>query len=533
MRGLAIAVLVTAVAAVSVRWGSFVAGGSDSYCYIHQAERWADVLVATVGRPFTGRQTTGRLQSVEPLAVQAPWPNAPLTFAPAGHIPSPTVAGAIAPICPPGLSILMAPLVAVAGAPAAFALIPLFGAMLVLATCLVGARFGAPIGVGAAVLAAASPVFLYQVVQPMSDVPAAALWLLAVAGATGTKPRHVTLAGIATSVAILVRPNLLPLGFAIGLFLLLRPERTPRQRLRAAATFAAASAPGCIAVAFIQQALYGSPLASGYGSLDALFSLDHVWPNAERYISWLVQTHTPAIALALLAPLLLPGALTMLLLGLFAINLALYLPYVEFADWSFARFLLPTLPLVLILVVATIDALWQRFVAPRIIAGASRAPNARWRSSRLVLAVTVAALAALFIRTAIDRNAFQLQRLESRFERAGLFVRDRLPANAFIITSWQSGSVRFYGNRRTFTWDSLDPMWLEGAIAFLRERGYEPYLMFERWEEPAFRSRFAATPIGALDWPPAAEIGGQVRIYRPDDRSRYLEGTGPVTEYAR
>src|ERR671919_1176676 len=109
MRGLAIAVLVTAVAAVSLRWGSFVAGGSDSYCYVHQAERWADLLVATAGQPFTGR-----LQPVEPLALEAPWPNAPLTFAPAGHIPSPTVPGAIAPVCPSGLSILMAPLVAVA-----------------------------------------------------------------------------------------------------------------------------------------------------------------------------------------------------------------------------------------------------------------------------------------------------------------------------------------------------------------------------------------------------------------------------------
>jgi hypothetical protein len=522
MRGLAIALLVTAVAAVSVRWGSFVAGGSDSYCYIHQAERWAQAFVA---RPFTGR-----LQAPEPLALEAPWPNAPLTFAPAGHIPSPTVPGGIAPICPSGLSILMAPLVAVAGAPAAFALIPLFGAALILATYLVGARFGAPIGLGAAVLAAASPVFLYQVVQPMSDVPAAALWLLAVAGATGTKPRHVALGGIASSAAILVRPNLLPLGLAIGLFLLLRPERTPRQRLRAAALYAAASAPGCIAVALIQQAFYGSPLASGYGSLTVLFSVDHIWPNAERYLSWLVQTHTPAIALALVAPVLLPGALTALLLGLFAVNLALYLPYVEFTDWSFARFLLPTLPLVLILVVATVDAALRRIVASRPI-GAAYA--ARAVASRIGLAILVTVLAVFFVRAAIDRSAFQLQRLEARFERAGLFVRDRLPANAFVITSWQSGSVRFYGRRKTLTWDSLDPMWLEGAIAFLRARGYEPYLMFERWEEPAFRNRFAGTPIGALDWPPAAEIGGQVRIYRPNDRARFLEGSAPPTEYAR
>ena len=64
-------------------------------------------------------------------------------------------------------------------------------------------------------------------------------------------------------------------------------------------------------------------------------------------------------------------------------------------------------------------------------------------------------------------------------------------------------------------------------------RGHEPYLLFERWEEPLFRQRFAGSAIGRLDWPPAVEIAGQVRLYRPDDRERYLNGAGSATEYAR
>jgi hypothetical protein len=39
--------------------------------------------------------------------------------------------------------------------------------------------------------------------------------------------------------------------------------------------------------------------------------------------------------------------------------------------------------------------------------------------------------------------------------------------------------------------------------------------------------------MAKLDWPPAAEIAGQVRIYRPDDRDRYLRGDAAPTEYAR
>src|SRR5688500_17720196 len=111
MRAVALMLLLVAVALVSIRWGSFVAGGSDSFCYVHQAEQWA----------------AGRLHVVEPLALQAPWPEAPLSFAPAGYIPSPTVPGAIAPVCPVGLSMAMAPLVLVGGPRAAFLVIPLFG----------------------------------------------------------------------------------------------------------------------------------------------------------------------------------------------------------------------------------------------------------------------------------------------------------------------------------------------------------------------------------------------------------------------
>jgi hypothetical protein len=98
MRRVIVALLALAAMVVGIRWGTSVAGGSDSYCYLHQAERWASVL-----------RQVGRLQVPEPLALGAPWPDAPLTFAPAGHIPSPTVPGAIVPICAAGLSIAMAP----------------------------------------------------------------------------------------------------------------------------------------------------------------------------------------------------------------------------------------------------------------------------------------------------------------------------------------------------------------------------------------------------------------------------------------
>jgi hypothetical protein len=517
MKAAVMVALLAAVLAAGIRWGTFVAGGSDSYCYAHQAERWASLLGRGLGGP------PGGLQVPEPLALEAPWPNALLTFAPAGHIPSGTVPGALVPVCASGLSIAMAPVLAIAGRDAIFFVVPIFGVLLIAATRAIGSRFGARVGIAAAVLTACSPVFLYQLVQPMSDVPAAALWLTAVAAATGTGRRGAALAGIATSGAVLIRPNLVPLAVPIGLFLLLRPERAWRERIRAAVTYGAWSLPGCLGVALIQRTFYGSAMASGYGTLDSIFSAANVAPNAGRYIAWLSETHTPIWMLSAAALVLLPGALTRLLAALVLVNVALYLPYHVFNEWSYLRFLLPAIPLILVLVVASVDAIWRRMAAGPL------------RGSRpaYVLAALTLVLALFFVREARDRSVFRLQAFEARYARGGEFVARRLPANALVITSWQSGSVRFYSGRTTLVWDSLDPAWLDRAVGDLRRRGFEPFLLFERWEEPIFRQRFAGSPLGALDWPPMAEVATQVRVYRPGDRERYVRGEQPPTEYVQ
>ena len=537
--GTYVALLAIIVFAAGVHWGTFVVGGSDSYCYVHQAEAWA----------------AGRLQQVEPLALEAPWPAAPLTFAPAGHIPSPTIRGAAVPICPAGLSIAMAPFLRVGtalGRPdAVFIVVPLFGALLIGAAYTLGARFSTCAGLSAALLVACSPAFLFQLMQPMSDVPAAALWVLAAACASSRNRRAPLWAGIATSGAILIRPNLLPMGLVLGLHFLLpeseygagaameseyalpgartptpgiRSDRTPTPNgrtptpggVRRALTFALASAPGCSAVAVIQQVFYGSPFSTGYGPLTGLFALDHVVPNATRYATWMWQSHTPVWLIALAAPLLLPRRLTTLLFALIVANVICYLPYVVFNDWWYLRFLLPAIAMLLVLTAATIDVLLRGV-----------------KGRGLAVAAITAAICVLFVGEARGRQVFGLQQVERRYERAGLYVASHLPANAIVITSWESGSVRFYGHRKTVVWDVLDPMWLDRTIEYSRSRGLEPYLLFEAWEEPVFRQRFAGSMLARLDWPPAAEIAGQVRIYRPDDRQRYLNGDAPPTDYAR
>jgi hypothetical protein len=138
------------------------------------------------------------------------------------------------------------------------------------------------------------------------------------------------------------------------------------------------------------------------------------------------------------------------------------------------------------------------------------------------------------VRHARDGSTFRLQQMEARFERAGRFVRDRLPANAIVFALWESGSVRYYGQRNTIVWDQLDPAWLDRAVEYVRARRLRPYFLFEGAEEATFRARFAATSaVGAVDWPPVADVLSRVRIYDPEDRQRYLAGQRVSPEYVR
>ena len=92
------------------------------------------------------------------------------------------------------------------------------------------------------------------------------------------------MAGIAAAIAILVRPNLVPLAAVLGAWILWRRrDAAEGNRLHDALAFAAGVVPACLAIAWINQSLFGSPLASGYGDAGNLFSVANVWTNVPRY----------------------------------------------------------------------------------------------------------------------------------------------------------------------------------------------------------------------------------------------------------
>jgi hypothetical protein len=506
--GLAAAASV-AVLMLGLLKGTHVAGGADSYGYASQADLWAH----------------GTLQVDQPLMDEMTWPLAREAMAPLGYRPA-IQGAAIVPVYGPGLPMVMGVFARVAGRPAVFYVVPAFGALAVWATYLMGSRLaGGAVGVAGAALLATSPAFLYQLMQPMSDVPAAAWWAFTLALLTFEAPAALLMAGLSAGAAILTRANLAPLLAVIGVALV--AKATTRRGSRQAALFAVGVVPGCVAAALLNAHWYGSPFSNGYGSFHYLYQAANVWPNLAGYPRWLLDSETPVVLLALAAPFLLPRtagvhegaraprATAVMWLAFVLTVFGCYAFYAPFDAWWYLRFLLPAFAPLTVLAAVGIATIAAR------VAG---------RARLLAVSALVAVIGWHGIRYAIDHATFHLREGEQKYVAVGQYIAARLPERGVFLAVQYSGSVRYYSGRLTIRFDLIDPKWLERAIDDLRRRGYHPYVLLDEDEEVSFRARFAAdSPLGALDWPPIARLQRtpSVKIYDPA-HARPPDGRLPV-----
>jgi Dolichyl-phosphate-mannose-protein mannosyltransferase len=477
--------------------GAQVAAGSDGYGYASQADLWVH----------------GMLRVEQPLMDQMTWPVARQAMAPLGYRPA-VQGAAIVPVYGPGLPMLMAVFAWVAGRPAVFYVVPALGGLAIWATYLMGRRLaGRVVGVVAAILLATSPVFLFQLVQPMSDVPAACWWALTLALLLFASPAAAFTAGLSAGAAILTRANLAPLLGVIGAFLVW--NATSRLAVRRAMLFAAGAVPGCATAAVLNAIWYGSAFKSGYGSFDYLYQAANLWPNVTRYPRWLLESQTPIVVLAIVAPFLLPRTAVssetagqprktaVMWLAFISAVLACYVFYAPFDAWWYLRFLLPAFGPLAVLTAVGIVSISTR------VAG---------RARLLAVAAVVAVLGWHGVRYAIDHSTFMMKRGEQKYAAVGNYIATRMPERAVFLSIQHSGSARYYSGRLTIRFDWIDPKWLDRALDDLRSRGYHPYFLLEEFEEPQFRERFAAdSPLGALNWPPIARLPRtpDVKIYDP------------------
>ncbi len=487
---------------LSINANLFVAGGTDSSGYISAADLWRR---AEVHRP-------------EPLAFWPAWPHTIDSTAPVGYRPGP-IRGTEVQVYPFGFPLLIAAATAIGGPLAAHLVAPVMGALLVLCTFALGRLIAGNLaGLVAAVLVAASPITLFQMVDAMSDVPAAACWagawLLAARGTVGGSAT----AGLLAALAMTMRPNLAPLAIVVATVACVaassRGALAEKRRWWAAAAFIAAAAMGPALVLWSQSALYGNAVASGYPGQAGFFALAHVLPNAALYLRLLATTHTlvPLVGLFLVplvifrpgtAPLL-PAArlMTLSAAALLLCNYALYLPYLPFDHWPFLRFLLPGL-VALFVLYGSLTAYLTHRVALR----------SRW----LAAAVPIAALAIVFHGLPLARYALNDWRAQARVRLLGHYLDAALPETAAVFAAVHSGSVAHYTGRDIVRLDLIDPAALDQTIDALARRGRRPvFVLDQALEFSAFQQRFGGSRFGRLDWAPRAVFTSTTSVWYLD-----------------
>ncbi len=479
--GSALALLIgAALATAGVTWSTYAASGADSYGYLSQADLWV----------------RGTLVVPQRLAAVFGWAQVDAIFSPLGYRPG-LAPHTIVPYYSPGLPMLMAVAALIAGPCGPHLVVPACAFALVWLTFALGRHLLSLRGaLAAALLVATAPVTMFHTMLPMTDVPVAAAWTLALVLLMRDSVSRTTAAGVAAGAAILIRPNLAPLILVPVAALLLARGVPVQARLRRVVVFAPGVFAAAAFIAALNNHLYGSPFRSGYDALPDLFSWSNVPFNARLYAKRFAETATPAVLLALVplfarvfrAP---HGGVSprLLLYGTTGILLALYLPYARFPEWTYLRFLLPMYP-----------ALYVALCA----GGAWILDRGGTRVRSIVGAIAVVLLATFGIERSIALGAFGMQRYEGRYVAVGHWVGEHLPPNAIVLSHQHSGSIRYYAPRVTLRYDRIED--LRAVIGDLVRAGYHPYLLLENWERPEFTNRFLGVGFERLTWQPLARM---------------------------
>jgi len=445
-------------------------GGLDSHGYV----------------AFSELLSRGRLSRPLPdlpwLAVDRPAD----VLSPLGFIPS-LDGRSIVPEFPPGLPIMLAAARLVAG-PGAVYWVAWFCeiALVVAVFAMARERYGMLTAGLAAVLTAAHPVVAAYSMQTMSDVPATLATVIAVHALAARRQPAPVAAGLAASLAILIRPPLALPMVVLGLAVLRRAPRT-------AWTMAAWTLPGLLVLMLLQYELFGNPLVSGHGSAGHLFTVSTLAHNLTAHAKWFLIVHTPL-------------ALPVLWLGwrsdrafatlMFTIAFAAAFPYffygVPFDDWEMLRFLLPGIALLVPVAAEGIGSLLRRVPQPAMpqlgvvaISVMVLFASSRWLGSHGYLTMSIT---------------------ETKYPRVADWFSTHTTPQTVVFASLHSGSINYYSGRLTLRWDAIPGDRLVPTLDGLAASGTPAYVVLDDdYESEQFQRRFSDV------------IGTQVRV-EPVDR---------------
>ena len=457
--GIAVAILFLAYAVVLFHHTVFAVGGSDSSGYLNAA------------RLFSQGRVTARIRGLERLSLG---PEFSESFIPLGFSPGPRP-GTMAPSYPPGLSLQMAAAGLVGGwSRAPFLVSPIAALACLVLMYFLGRELGLPplLAVAGSALLGFAPVFVFQAVQPMSDVVATAWVLLAVfaafrSRAPGASARWAAVAGAAFGMAVLVRPTnalvVLPLLLALP------------TRAKTWLAFAAGGLPFAAFQLAYGAAAFGSPFKTGYGSLlSEGMALSNFPARARHYAFWTARLLSPLVPLGWLASAadrrvsLRDRAV---LLTWFAGVFLFYSFYGPYEAWWYTRFLLPGYPAVIL---GALLAARDFVVGPGTFQ--------RWRPAAAALLV-VAAL-AVEIRYVTKERVHKFYRGEAIHPQACAMARRRVPPNGIVLSMQMSGALHYYTDLTYAMWNWMDAERFAVLRVSTESRGFRWYALLASFEVP-------------------------------------------------
>ena len=300
---------------------------------------------------------------------------------------------------------------------------------------------------------AVSPIYIMSASPVMSDGPSTCLsvWIMYVCTRSGFTRRECIVLGFLFGLAVLIRiPNLLlivPIVFAAAL------KRPPWRRY---IDFGLGGLPAFVVWTTTNQTMYGNPIASSYGNLGSLFSIQNVLPTWQFYASNL-QLNLGLGGTSLLAisgALLLTNRLRGQLLFLLAWSLPTLIFYSFYfhtrSYWWYLRFVLPVLPAASIAL-----ALALQWFASRLTSLSWRRFFANYAPVGLVIAAALNSvhLAPKLLHFRVGPSSAVLTKIAHD-------TKESYPNPFAIVCMQHSGELTYYTDLPIIRWDWLtDRTW--------------------------------------------------------------------------
>ena len=312
-----------------------------------------------------------------------------------------------------------------------------------------------------------SPLFLHLSTQPMSDV-SAMVWAMAALAAAhrgqdSGRLRWMAAAGLATGIAVLVRPTNALLAIPLIWMLRARP--------RAWLSWIAGGLPAAVFLAWHNYQCYGSAFASGYGSdYLAPYLSPQFAPAGLRHFALGLGLHlSPWLALCAIGLPWMRKTERGPMISSIVVFVGFYACYsFSTGNWWFLRFLLPAFPAIIVGALLVARHLLDRL--PKPAAGTA------------IALIGLSATLGWQVVTARQHYALYMKRGERIYADASHWIDEQTAPNAVVLAGQVSGALQFYTERLLVRPDLLQPAEIATLHAVVKHES-RPLYAVSFWRE--------------------------------------------------